>query len=307
MKKPKKQGFTLIELLVVIAIIAILAGMLLPALAKAKSKAKGITCMNGNNQLTMAWRFYSDENEGYLVGSGRGQMRNRKLIPEWIGGNWLDKSNPKKSDNWDVDLWIRGVNSRGIKVAQGNLLYPYVGNSTEVFNCPADNSYGINNKGQRVPRLRSRSINNWVGGPGWGNSGTGWRVFYKDTDFVAPGPSNTFVMLDEREDSINDGYFVVDMAGWPTRSQQIVDFPASYHNLAAGFSFADGHAEIHKWKDKRTYPKISKYNMQLNVPMMNSADLYWMMEKSTRCGGCADGGCGAGGGGGGGGGGGCGG
>ena len=89
-------------------------------------------------------------------------------------------------------------------------------------------------------------------------------------------------MLDEREDSINDGYFVVDMAGWPTRSQQIVDFPASYHNRAAGFSFADGHAEIHNWLDKRTYPKISDGNMQLNVPMMNSADLYWMMEKSTR-------------------------
>jgi prepilin-type processing-associated H-X9-DG protein len=61
-----------------------------------------------------------------------------------------------------------------------------------------------------------------------------------------------------------------------------VDFPASYHNRAAGFSFADGHAEIHKWLDKRTYPKISNGNMQLNVPMMNSADLYWMMEKSTR-------------------------
>jgi prepilin-type processing-associated H-X9-DG protein len=239
--------------------------------------------MNSNNQLTMGWRFYTDDNDGYLVGSGRGQMMSRKLIPEWIGGNWLDKNNPKKSDNWDVDLWIRGVNSLGRKIAgRGNLLYPYVGNSTEVFNCPADNSYGINNKGRRVPRLRSRSINNWVGGPGWGNSGTGWRVFHKDTDFVAPGPSNTFVMLDEREDSINDGYFVVDMAGWPTRSQQIVDFPASYHNRAAGFSFADGHAEIHKWLDKRTYPKINKGNMQLNVSMMNSVDLYWMMEKSTR-------------------------
>ncbi|MCK5887329.1 MAG: hypothetical protein KAG70_12645, partial [Alcanivorax sp.] len=268
------------------------------ALAKAKTKARAITCMNGNNQLTMAWRFYADENDGRLVGSGRGQMMSGKQIPEWIGGNWLDKNNPKKSDNWDVDLWIRGVNSKGRKIAgRGNLLYPYVGNSTEVFNCPADNRVGINNKGKTVPRLRSRSINNWVGGPGWDNSsGTcttpasvatlEWRVFHKDTDFVAPGPSNTFVMLDEREDSINDGYFVVDMAGWPTRSQQIVDFPASYHNRAAGFSFADGHAEIHKWLDKRTYPKINKGNMQLNVSMMNSVDLYWMMEKSTRCGGC---------------------
>jgi len=102
MKKPKKQGFTLIELLVVIAIIAILAGMLLPALAKAKSKAQGITCMNSNNQLTMAWRFYAEENEDRLVASGR-WGNPRVYPPEWIGGNWLDKNNPKKSDNWDVD------------------------------------------------------------------------------------------------------------------------------------------------------------------------------------------------------------
>ena len=97
-----------------------------------------------------------------------------------------------------------------------------------------------------------------------------------------PGPSNTFVMLDEREDSINDGYFVVDMAGWPGNSQRLVDYPASYHNNAAGFSFADGHAEIHKWVDKRTSPKINNGNMQLNVSMANSKDLLWMMEKSTR-------------------------
>ena len=278
MKTLKNRAFTLIELLVVIAIIAILASLLLPALAKAKTKAQGITCMNGNNQLTMAWRYYADENDSRLVASGRWPV-----APEWSGGNWVDKNNLRKSDNWDVDLWIRGFNSTGRKIAgRGNLLYPYVGKSTEVFNCPADNSVGINNKGQTVPRLRSRSINNWVGGPGWGNSGPSWRVYIKDTDMNNPGPSNTFVMLDEREDSINDGYFVVDMSGWPTRSQQIVDYPASYHNNAAGFSFADGHAEIHKWLDKRTYPKINKGNMPLNVPMMNSVDLYWMMEKSTR-------------------------
>ena len=272
MSSKKHQAFTLIELLVVIAIIAILAGMLLPALSKAKGKAKGISCMNSNNQLTMAWRFYAEDYDGMLVGSGRGQMMGRKMVPEWIGGNWLDKSNPRKDDNWNVDRWIK----------QRNLLYPFAGNSTEIFNCPSDNSYGINNKGVRVPRLRSRSINNWVGGPGWGNSGSGWRVYHKDTDMIDPGPSNTFVMLDEREDSINDGYFVVDMAGWPNRSQRLVDYPASYHNNAAGFSFADGHAEIHKWTDPRTYPKINKGNMQLNVAMFDSKDLLWMMEKSTR-------------------------
>ena len=284
----KTQAFTLIELLVVIAIIAILAGLLLPALAKAKTKARAITCMNGNNQLTMAWRFYADENDGRLVGSGRGQRMSGKQIPEWVGGNWLDKNNPKKSDNWDVDFWIRGVNSKGRKIAgRGNLLYPYVGNSTEVFNCPADNSVGINNKGKTVPRLRSRSINNWVGGPGWGKinhvaAPLEWRVFHKDTDFVAPGPSNTFVMLDEREDSINDGYFVVDMAGYPGHTIKLVDYPASYHNRAAGFSFADGHAEIHKWLDKRTTPPMSKSDRPLNVGMANNKDLMWMMEHSTR-------------------------
>jgi prepilin-type N-terminal cleavage/methylation domain-containing protein/prepilin-type processing-associated H-X9-DG protein len=281
-KHIRKQAFTLIELLVVIAIIAILAGMLLPALAKAKTKAQGIHCMNGNQQLTMAWRFYCDDNEGRVVASGRwGDPR--KYPPEWIGGNWLDKNNPKKSDNWDVDLWIRGISSTGRKIpGRGNYLFKHAGNSTEVFNCPADNSYGINNKGRKVPRLRSRSINNWVGGPAWGSIGGPYHVYMKDTDMNDPGPSNTFVMLDEREDSINDGYFVVDMAGWPDRSQRMVDFPASYHNNAAGFSFADGHAEIHKWLDKRTYPDISKGNMQLNVSMMNNRDLYWMMEKATR-------------------------
>ena len=279
MEKLRQQAFTLIELLVVIAIIAILAGLLLPALAKAKTKAQGITCMNSNNQLTMAWRFYAEENEGRLVASGRWPV-----APEWIGGNWLDKNNLRKSDNWDVDLWIKGISRpSGRKVpGRGNLLYPYAGNSTEIFNCPADNSVGINNKGHTVPRLRSRSIHNWVGGPTGSNSGTGYRVYLKDTDMNDPGPSNTFVMLDEREDSINDGYFVVDMAGWPNGSQRMVDFPASYHNMAAGFSIADGHAEIHKWLDKRTYPQINKGNMQLNVAMYNSPDLYWMMEKSTR-------------------------
>lgn len=89
----------------------------------------------------------------------------------------------------------------------------------------------------------------------------------------------TFVMLDEWQESINDGYFVTEMDGWPNpNTTKIVDFPASYHNRAAGFAFADGHSEIHRWLDPRTYnPKLP-----LNQPTPNNRDVLWMQERSTR-------------------------
>jgi prepilin-type processing-associated H-X9-DG protein len=129
------------------------------------------------------------------------------------------------------------------------------------------------------------SMNNWVGGPEWGASGPNWRVYHTLNDFSDPGPSRTFVLLDEREDSINDGYFVVDMAGYPDRpsSWKIVDYPASYHNNAGGLSFADGHSEIKKWVDGRTIPRLKKNGLlQLDVPSPNNKDVFWMQERSTR-------------------------
>jgi prepilin-type processing-associated H-X9-DG protein len=100
-----------------------------------------------------------------------------------------------------------------------------------------------------------------------------------------PGPAGTWVFVDEREDSINDGYFVVDMAGYPDQPGRwkIVDFPASYHNRAGGFSFADGHSEIKKYRDTRTYPVLKKgQNLPLDRPSPNNQDVYWMQERSTR-------------------------
>ena len=92
----------------------------------------------------------------------------------------------------------------------------------------------------------------------------------------------TFVFLEEREDSINDGFFIVQMDGYPNMASTVmVDFPASYHGQAAGFSFADGHAEIHKWQDARTYPPLST-TLKLNDPQPNSKDVYWMQDHSTR-------------------------
>jgi prepilin-type processing-associated H-X9-DG protein len=112
-----------------------------------------------------------------------------------------------------------------------------------------------------------------------------YKVYKKYGDLVDPGPSMTWVLMDEREDSINDGELVIGMYGWPDKpaSWKIVDYPASYHNGAGGLAFADGHSEIRKWKDPRTMPVLKKGGeLQLNITSPNNQDVYWLMERSTR-------------------------
>ena len=288
----RQRAFTLIELLVVIAIIAILAGLLLPALAKAKTKAQGILCMSNNKQLMLAWRLYSDEANDQLVGAANwtppGETPSRdgnspwfsSSRPNWTGGSWLTLNNLRDDNNWNHEKWTKK-----------SPLWPYCGNAVGIWHCPADRSTAINNKGERTPRIRSMSMQNWMGGPGWDNSGpwtpntkSGWVVFLKQSNILNPGPAQSFVLLDEREDSINDGYYVVDMAGYPDKpaSWKIVDFPASYHNSAGGLSFADGHAEIHRWRDPRTMPNLKKVDLTLNVPSPKNQDVFWLQQHATR-------------------------
>jgi prepilin-type N-terminal cleavage/methylation domain-containing protein/prepilin-type processing-associated H-X9-DG protein len=261
------DGFTLIELLVVIAIIAILASLLLPALAKSKTKAQGIACLNNGRQMMMAWRLYVEDNQDKLP-----QSYNPGAPTEWVHG-WLDFSGGNRS-NWDINQDL--VKSP---------LWPYCGNNAGIWRCPADNST-VKYQGVTYRRVRSVAMNAWIDSTDVAGFGpAGMRIYKKLSDFTDPGPTQTWVFLDEREDSINDGEMVVGMNGYPDKPQQwmIVDYPASYHNLAGGFAFADGHSEIKRWRDPRTTPKLKKGQiLQLNVSSPNTVDVFWMMDRTTR-------------------------
>jgi len=277
----RDRGFTLIELLVVIAIIAILAGMILPVLAKAKQKAQGIMCMNNHRQLILAWRMYSEDNRDVLV-FATADPQGPKAPYSWVQGV-LD-FDPVNRSNWDV--------AQDIKKSP---LWKYCGNAAGIWRCPADTSKVVPTvgpfAGQAVPRVRTMAMSIWTGG--WegtdaGCCGPSWRVYSKFTDMVNPGAARTWVLMDEREDRINYGNAFTDMTGYPDSPGQWrfhFDFPASYHNRAGGFSFADGHAEIKKWLDARTMPPLNDtvaWNAVEYVPSPRNPDIYWMQDRSTR-------------------------
>jgi|SRR5437899_3130497 len=272
---PSKQGrgFTLIELLVVIAIIAILAAMLLPVLAKAKSRALGVQCMSNTKQLTIAWRIYSDDFNDILLACQNNIDRDRV---NWVDGGLDFGANP---DNWDP--------ARRIYTSP---MWSYTGKNAEIFKCPADKSFCVVG-GARKPRIRSNSMSQAFGFGEWLDGGpnqnqTTWRIYKRQTKIVIP--AKTFVFVDEHPDSINDAAFAtqctLNQPSDPPGAARIIDFPAAWHLGACGFSFADGHSEIHKWTGSkiRNAPITYTGTLPLNVPAGDSwKDAHWMAENTT--------------------------
>lgn len=276
--KAPQQGFTLIELLVVIAIIAILAGMLLPALSKAKTKAHGISCLSNNKQLVTGWTLYA--------GDFNDACANNFTIP-----GTQEAITSKKFNNWvnNVMTWSAGTDIDSVSVTnvewvKNGVLGPYTAGTVGIYKCPADHFVSPAQRAKGwVQRNRSLSMNALFGrsnndandasarGASWAFGGA-YRQFLKISDVVSP--SKTWLTLDEHPDSINDAFYVSDH-----NAQTWGDLPASYHNGACGFSFADGHAEIHKWLSATSKYKVKySYGPVRNFDAAGKLDMAWYKE-----------------------------
>ena len=277
-----RAGFTLLELLVMIGAVALLVLTLSPALARTRSNGDGFQCLNNNRQLATAWRQWAADNNDNLLASSDiigAPNYDPKLRPVWITGNLDWSSSPS---NYDPKQDI-------LK----SPIWPYA-SSASLFRCPADRSTVQRPDGTRVSRVRSYTMSQVFGRGRWLDSNlsatsVNWRTYGKGAEIMIP--SQTMLFLDEHPGSINDGAFASDCTGNqpndPPGVAKLVDMPGNWHSGGGAFSFADNHAEIHKWRSSylRFLANGDGYNPPLNIYLSSDPlgylDCHWLAAMTT--------------------------
>ena len=235
-KRGLRNAFTLIELLVVIAIFAILAGLLLPALSRAKAKGQSAVCQSNLKQLMLGWTAYANDNDDRLAGSISVGLVNQR--GSWVLGNARQDRTASNIMSGVIFRYTPGV---------------------AVYHCPADRSTVTGQKG--LWRTRSYTQNGWMNSSQDADTG-GWDPSHfksmpqKLSQIVHPPPTGTFVFIDEHEASIDDGLWNTDPSALaapgvpvlaPGADPEWDNLPAYRHNQGASIAFADGHDEHHRW------------------------------------------------------------
>lgn len=247
-------GFQRLDLLVVVVLGGVLALLGFVTVANGGPRNGGVVCQYNLGRLTTAWLLYAQEYRGQLPANPDG------LAPGgWVGG-WLDYSSAR--DNTNTATLSAGA------------IWPFLSpRQPGLYRCPEDSSLVLMG-GLPQPRVRSYSMNMWLNGRAWT---PGWTVARQISDLNQPPPSKNLVLLDEREDSINDGAFAIDMAGYdPSVPESLlwVDYPAGRHVRGANLSLADGHVEHWRWQDERTMPVLRPgVYLPLNVASPGNPDI----------------------------------
>ena len=289
-EKTGASGFTLVELAVVIATVAVLVALLLPALAGTKPNTQAFQCLENQRQLILAWQMYSQDNSDILPPNDfpyEAHVARDGTIRNWVFGTMYLITDAIDSPGL----------GQGIQVNPALTSLALYNTNPATYKCPADTSLM-----QGLPRQRSVSMNCAIGtrwwsaglgtgapapsgppgsaiGGGWlvypyNDSQTTYRTYGKITQMTKPGPSMIWIIMDENPLTINDACLQMCMQPY------LIDFPGNYHNGAAGISFADGHAETHRWLDVFAHPPGSGgIGDPPNSP--NSQDLAWIQPRTS--------------------------